>query len=109
MSTYNQLGISISYKEIKDAVRQRMSIEFTAVPTQVNLDDHVIKDLIKEQKSVSFPPLLNKKEIFRVLWDMPTNNDSEIWDSIVLLAYLSDGQIKYAPFNANSYLVNITF
>jgi len=109
MSTYNQLGTSVSYKEIKDAVRQRMSIEFIAVPTQVNLDDFVIKDLIRDQQSVSFPPLLNKKEIFRVLWDMPTNNDSEIWDHIVLLTYLSDGQIKYAPFKTDSYLVNISF
>jgi hypothetical protein len=110
MTTYsNQLGTNISYKEIKDSIRQRIPIEFITLVHQVNLDNLEIKDLIEKKQAIRIPPLLNKQEIFRVLWDMPTKTDSKKWDYIVLLTYLSDGQIEYAPFKADRYLVRIIF
>jgi len=109
MTTYNQLGTNISYEGVKDAIRQRMPIEFVALAHQVNLDNLEIKDLIEKKQAIRIPPLLNKQEIFRILWDMPTNTDSKKWDYIVLLTYLSDGQIEYAPFKTDWYLVRITF
>lgn len=109
MQTQNQLGNGITYKDIKDSVRQRQSLEFTAKASQVNLDNPDIHEFIEQQRPVQFPPLLNKEDIFRALWDMPTTTDSQIWDYIVLLTYLNNGQITYDKIENDWYLVTIKF
>jgi len=109
MQTHRQLGNGVTYKDIKDTVRQRQPIEFTARANQVNLDAPYVRDFVEQRLTVMFPPLLNKQEIFRALWDMPTTADSEKWDYIVLLTYLNDGQITYDTLDKDWYLVTINF
>ncbi len=109
MQTQKQLGNGITYKEIKDIVRQRQSIEFTAQANQVNLDNQDIKDFIERHQTVNFPPLLNKQEIFKALWQMQTTTDSQQWDYIVLLTYLNDGHITYDTMENDWYLATINF
>ena len=109
MQTQRQLGSEITYKEIKDTVRQRKPIEFTAQANQVNLDNQDIKDFIDQNQTVNFPPLLHKQEIFQALWQMQTTTDSQQWDYIVLLTYLNDGHITYDTLDNDWYLVTINF
>ena len=103
------LGNTISLNEIKEAVRQRTSIEFTSNAKQVNLNNPEIQDYIKQVGHLSLPPLNNKKEIFKALWVLDTSDESLKWDYIVLLTYLSDGEIFYQIVADNSYLVTIKF
>lgn len=109
MQTKNQLGNGISYKDIKNSVRQKQPLEFTAKASQVNLDNPDIQEFIEQQQPVQFPPLLNKEDIFCALWVMSTTKDSQKWDYIVLLTYLNDGHIAYDKIKSNRYLVTIKF
>lgn len=105
----NILGKSTSLIEIKEAVRQKTSIEFSANAKQVNLDKPEIQEYIKKVGHISLPPLTNKNEIFTALWMLNTLDESVMWDYIVLLTYLNDGQIFYQIIPDDKYLVTIKF
>lgn len=103
------LGDTSSLTEIKEAISQKHSIEFSANAKQVNLDNPEIQSYIQQVGHLSLPPLLNKKEIFKALWLLDTSDESLKWDYIVLLTYLNSGKIFYQSIVDVTYLVKIKF
>jgi hypothetical protein len=95
--------------EIKECVRQKLTIEFIAGASQINLENPDIQAYINEKGHFLLPPLNNKSEIFRVLWQSTPKTDSEKWDYIILLTYLNGGEINYKKIDETYFIVTISF
>lgn len=103
------LGSTTTLTDIKECLKEKKSIEFTATAGQVNLDNAEIQAYINKVGHIALPPLNDKSEIFTALCLINPNTDSLKWDYITLLTYLNDGEIIYQKIDDNNYLVTIKF
>lgn len=104
-----KLGSTISLADIKESVRQKQSIEFIAPADLLDLDNEDVQTYISRMGRVSLPPLNNKQELIKALFQMNPVSDSEKWDWINLLTPLNDGEISYQKIDDDYYLVTIMF
>jgi hypothetical protein len=103
------LGSTITLTDIKECVKEKKSIEFTATAGQVNLDNAEIQSYINKMGHIKLPPLNDKSEIFKAIWLINPNTDSLKWDYITLLTYLNNGEIIYNKIDDINYLITIKF
>lgn len=103
------LGSTITLTNIKECVKEKKSIEFTATAGQVNLDNAEIQSYINKMGHIKLPPLNDKSEIFKAIWLINPNTDSLKWDYITLLTYLNNGEIIYNKIDDINYLITIKF